>query len=139
MNNLFAIILMLFMLQPPTSDLTITITDLKTNSGVIRLAMYDNENAFPEQGDKAYRTAIAKIQGGKAVIELKSVDHGKYAIAAFHDANNDGVMNKNAFGIPKEGYGFSNNAMGNFAAPSFSAASFTVNENQNTHQFKMKY
>lgn len=138
MKNVLALLLMLIMLKPATSDLTITVTDLKSNSGVIRLAMYDNEKAFPEEGDKAYKTAIAEIKGGKAVIEFKNVDHGTYAIAAFHDANNDGVMNKNAFGIPKEGYGFSNNAMGNFAAPSFSAASFKVDENNTTHQFKLR-
>jgi uncharacterized protein (DUF2141 family) len=33
-------------------------------------------------------------------------------------------MNKSGFGLPKEGYGFSNNVMGAFGPPSYSRARF---------------
>ena len=35
-------------------------------------------------------------------------------------------MDRNLFGVPKEQFGFSNNAKGNFGPPSFEDASFTV-------------
>ena len=37
----------------------------------------------------------------------------------------NGKLDTNALGIPKEGYGFSNQAKAWFGAPSFAAASFT--------------
>jgi len=139
MRNIFALLVLLYMIKPDTSNLTVTIDNLKNDSGVVRLAIFDKESAFPDKGEKAYRTSVSKIKNGKATIVFKDVAHGTYAISAFHDANNDGVMNKNAFGIPKEGYGFSNNAMRNFAPPSFSEASFKVDESNNSHRFQFKY
>ncbi|MBK7290922.1 MAG: DUF2141 domain-containing protein [Chitinophagaceae bacterium] len=41
------------------------------------------------------------------------------SIAILHDENDDGKMNSNFLGLPKEGYGFSNNVMGNFGPPLF--------------------
>ena len=35
-------------------------------------------------------------------------------------------MDRNFFGVPKEQYGFSNDAKGSFVPPSFKDASFTV-------------
>jgi len=45
-------------------------------------------------------------------------------MAVIHDENMNGKLDTNWLGIPKEGYGFSNNARGVAGAPSFSAASF---------------
>jgi len=139
MKYLIITLAFLFMIRPDTTDLTVTITNLKSETGVVRLAIFDKASAFPDNADKAYDKAIAEVKNGKATVVFKNIPHGKYAISAFHDANNDGVINKNAFGIPKEGYGFSNDAMGSFGPPSFAAASFEVNENKNTHSFKLRH
>ena len=54
------------------------------------------------------------------------VPDGEYAIAAVLDTNANNKMDKNFIGIPKEQYGFSNNAMGRMSAPSFDQAKFSV-------------
>jgi uncharacterized protein (DUF2141 family) len=41
-------------------------------------------------------------------------------------------MNTSALGLPKEGYGFSNNVMGLFGPPSFSKAAVLVKEGAKT-------
>ena len=138
MKYLIITLAFLFMIRPDTTDLTITITNIKEDKGVVRLAIFDKASAFPDNADRAYDKAVGEVKNGKSTIVFKGVPHGKYAISALHDANNDGVINKNAFGIPKEGYGFSNNAMGSFGPPSFNDASFEVNENKNTHSFKLR-
>jgi len=139
MKYLIITLAFLFMIRPDTTDLTVTVTNLKSDSGVVRLAIYDKASAFPDNADKAYDKAIAEVENGKATIVFKGIPHGTYAISAFHDANNDGVLNKNAFGIPKEGYGFSNDAMGSFGPPSFDAASFRVSESKKSHSFKLRH
>jgi uncharacterized protein (DUF2141 family) len=44
----------------------------------------------------------------------------------FVDANKNLKIDKNFLGIPKEQYGFSNNAMGKLSAPSYEQAKFLV-------------
>ena len=44
--------------------------------------------------------------------------------------NNNGDIDLNFFGIPKEQFGFSNNVLGLFGAPKFDKASFKLNENK---------
>ena len=44
-----------------------------------------------------------------------------------HDENGDRQFNMNAFGMPTEGYGFSNDAAALFAPPDFKSAAFTYN------------
>ncbi|GEA12408.1 DUF2141 domain-containing protein [Alteromonas sp. KUL49] len=51
---------------------------------------------------------------------------GEYALRYFHDENDNGQMETNMFGIPTEGYGFSNNAQPNFGPASYSQIKFVV-------------
>lgn len=62
-----------------------------------------------------------------ASITFEAIPYGRYAIAILHDENDDMKMNKNFFGLPREGYGFSNNVMGTLGPPSFGKSSFLHN------------
>ena len=53
---------------------------------------------------------------------------GKYAISIIHDENNNDKLDTNFIGIPKEGFGFSNNPRIMFGPPSFEKASFEINQ-----------
>ena len=57
-----------------------------------------------------------------------SVEPGEYAIAVYHDENNNGHMDKRMFGIPKEPYGFSNNYRPLMSAPTFNDCKFAIGE-----------
>ena len=54
------------------------------------------------------------------------MDLGTYAVKLFHDANDNGRLDTNWIGIPKERFGFSNNAMGRFGPPDFDAVRFAL-------------
>ncbi len=51
---------------------------------------------------------------------------GTYAIGIFHDANLNNRLDNYFFGVPREQYGFSNNARGFMGPPSFEDAAFSV-------------
>jgi uncharacterized protein (DUF2141 family) len=68
-----------------------------------------------------------KAKKGLNSITLQNISDGRYALAIFHDENGDGKMNKNMLGIPKEGYGVSNNVKNLMSAPTFKEAAFTHN------------
>ncbi|WP_201341512.1 DUF2141 domain-containing protein [Abyssogena phaseoliformis symbiont] len=64
-------------------------------------------------------------------IIINGVEPDTYALSIFHDEDNN-TLGTNFFGAPNEGYGFSNNVIGNFGKPTFSEASFVINDNKET-------
>jgi uncharacterized protein (DUF2141 family) len=56
----------------------------------------------------------------------------------FHDENGNGKLDRNMVGIPKEGYGASNNPAKKMRAPTFDEAKFSVNSDQ-TVEVKLAY
>lgn len=99
--------------------LKIVIQDLENNTGVVHLELLDeDENHF-----KGY---TEKIINNESIIIIDSLKTGKYAFRYIHDENNNKEMDTNWLGIPKEGYGFSNNASGTFGPPKFSKTLFIV-------------
>ena len=64
---------------------------------------------------------------------------GRYALVMFHDANANGNLDQGMFGIPREGYGFSNNIRPHFHAPSFESAAFTASEGDTRLQIRLHY
>ena len=64
---------------------------------------------------------------------------GSYAVVVYHDANSNGVLDQGLFGIPTEGYGFSNNVRPRFHAPSLASASFSVSEGDTHLHIRLRY
>jgi uncharacterized protein (DUF2141 family) len=114
--------------QSANATLQITITKIKSDKGVIRLALCPPDAGFPDCKDKVVRSAALTISGGTASTTLTGLAPGKYAISVFHDANSNGKLDT-ALGIPKEGYGFSRNPGFKPRAPKFSEAGIEVSGN----------
>ena len=82
---------------------------------------------------KEKRSEVGVLAGIEAYIESQKLTQctldlpdGSYAIALYIDLNGNKKIDKNFLGIPKEQYGFSNNAMGTLSAPTFEQAQFIV-------------
>ena len=84
--------------------------------------------ADAEQHDsgKQMRGGQEDATGESTTLSLGNVPPGRYSVAVFLDEDEDGEFDKNFFGIPKEPFGFSNDAMGAMGKPSFEKASFEV-------------
>ena len=113
-----------FFPEPPAT-LHIEIVGIKEIQGFIRVAVYDSEDDF--MGEEVVASDGWKVVSNTLTGSIP-LTKGKYAISIFHDVNSDGELNTNIFGIPKEPYGFSNNAKGKFGPPSFEKAAFEVKE-----------
>ncbi|HAS40636.1 MAG TPA: hypothetical protein DCS93_09160 [Microscillaceae bacterium] len=107
--------------KPVAGELVVTVQNIKYNRGKIYMAVYNRKEGFLEVKN-AVATNVTKVNGNKAVIRFKNLKPGYYAIATYHDKNNDGKMNTNMFGVPTEYYGFSRDARARFSAPSFEDA-----------------
>ena len=101
--------------------LTIEIEGLKNSDGQILLE-FNNEKGEKIMGIK--KNIIEK----KCVIVINDLKPGKYAFKYFHDENKNEDLDCNWIGIPKEGFGFANNATGMFGPPSFKKTIFELKQ-----------
>jgi uncharacterized protein (DUF2141 family) len=109
-------------LSQPGGKLSIAVTGARNADGVVRCALFNSPAAFPKIGQE-WRGVIAPIRGGAANCVFSGVPAGT-AVAFFHAEHNETQLTTGLFGKPQQGYGFSNNATGNFGPPNFSAAAF---------------
>lgn len=111
------------------AQLTLEITDIKDVKGNMFIAIYDSEATFMNADEAAERDKIV-VNSKTFSTTFVDLPAGTYAIAIFHDENNNNELDTGWFGIPKEGYGFSNDATGKMGPPSFMAASFELGEQE---------
>ncbi len=102
-------------------SLTIEIIELRNNKGQVHLEL-SNENEEQITG------ITRNISNNKCLVVIDNLKPGKYAFKFFHDKNNNKELDTNRLGIPKEGFGFSNNPSMTFGPPSFDKTIFDVNE-----------
>ena len=111
--------------------LTVTVNNIE-EAGEIHVAVYDNAKAFEADRGEKGGAAPGITEGTIEMVEPGSVTYvydlqpDTYAIGIFHDVNLNNKMDNNFFGIPKEQYGFSNNARALFGPPDFEAAAFEL-------------
>jgi len=110
-----------------TCSLTIDVSELRNSEGTVQFALYNREDALPDEHYKKYfKKLTGKIVNGASTVTFENLPEGKYAVNILHDENNDGKIKKGII-LPKEGIGFSNfQSIGFSNRPSFSKASFSV-------------
>ena len=106
--------------------LTVEVTNIESDKGTIMIALFNREAGFPKDEKKAIRKMKVEIKNKRATIIFSDLETGNYAFALFHDENGNSEMDKNMFGIPKEGYGFSTNFKPTVSAPDFDEAAFKI-------------
>jgi|APTNR8051073442_1049403.scaffolds.fasta_scaffold01985_15 uncharacterized protein (DUF2141 family) len=111
--------------------LEINITKIKNNSGQVAIQILDERKKIVKQ-------ELVPISDKRCVLAVKGLPKGKYAVQIFHDENKNGKMDFNLLGIPKEGYGFSNDARGFMSEPAFSKQLFNLDQDR-AIQIKLSY
>ncbi|MGB8700337.1 MAG: DUF2141 domain-containing protein [Thermosynechococcaceae cyanobacterium] len=124
-----------------TTSLNVVFKDLRSSDGQVCLNLFSGPKGFPQGGAESNlaMSRCAPVANGVASVMLSDLPPGQYAISAYHDANNDGQMNKGAFGIPEEGFGFSNNPTIGFSAPTFDETQFQVSGSQSEVLIQLRY
>lgn len=99
-------------------SLSIRVDGVASSKGTLQVAVYTQEEDFLKvQG--VYRRDSIKAKSGSNELVLEGLPSGDYAVAIFHDENDNEELDKNWAGIPKEPLGFSNARMKTFGPPSF--------------------
>lgn len=109
----------------PLCSLTLHITGFRDDTGTAGALVFASPRGWPEKiGDTIVHGGVP-IQDHKAQLTFH-VPAGRYAAVAIHDENSNMKLDRNFLGIPKEGFGFSNNPHVSFSAPAFQSAEMPV-------------
>jgi uncharacterized protein (DUF2141 family) len=123
------------------ATLTVSVSGVRNDKGQVLIWVWNGPDGFPKKGDKSYK--VASIDANKAVNGIVTtkfeLSPGNFAVTTLHDENKNGEMDTNAFGIPKEGYGASNNVVIHLHAPSFEQAKFQVPVSCQKISISMRY
>ena len=108
------------------ATLTVRVIGARNAKGKIRVALFRSAEGFPGDASKSFRLENAPIDPKtlSSQVVLTDVPSGQYAVSVFHDENLNEKLDKNLMGIPKEGYGASNNPGRKMRAPTFDEACF---------------
>ena len=123
--SIFYLLVSTILPSPNQGSIDITIRKIQEPSGSVKIALYKNPKDFPDR-DKAFKVVEKKAQVPNVHHTFENLPQGDYAIAVFHDKNDDGELNFKLFFIPNEPYGFSNNFVPRYSKPTFNDARFTV-------------
>tara|TARA_B100001113_G_scaffold337839_1_gene319451 strand:- start:523 stop:939 length:417 start_codon:yes stop_codon:yes gene_type:complete len=118
--------------QDDYNTLNIEITELNNNNGSIVLELLDeNENQI-------LSFINIPIVDNKSTFKIDSIRSGKYALRFFNDDNENGKLDTNFFGIPKEEFGNSNNVKPKFGPPNFKDMIFRIEGDLNLKMISQK-
>jgi outer membrane protein len=109
-----------------SADLSVRIKDAPVD-GVLMFQVYDSANAFGDFRNPVKEVRPERRSDGTYFID--DVPAGDIALLVYVDENNNGVIDKNFIGIPREPLGISNNYRPK-GPPVFSRAAFPVAENE---------
>lgn len=120
--------------------LVVEMKGFKSDRGKALVALFASKDGFPDHPKKAARRMQVDIKKGAALAVMPDLRPGTYAVAVLHDEDGDRAMKTGLFGMPKEGYGASQDARGRFGPPSFADAKFEIRAGRKvTTRIKMVY
>jgi uncharacterized protein (DUF2141 family) len=117
----------------------IKVTNIKSSKGKIIINIFNNENSYEKQ-ETYKKFAFEKKNVIKGTLILTcDLQPGIYGITLVDDENENGTLDKSFFGMPKEGFGFSNFYMEKLKKPSFDDFKVNLNQSVNKVEVKVKY
>ena len=103
----------------------IVIEGVRSEKGKIVIAVFKDQEGFKTR--KPIKRIVlnkSELEGNEIVLTL---DSGIYGISVLDDENNNNKMDYNFFGMPKEGFGFSNYYHKGLSKPHFDKFKFEIN------------
>lgn len=121
----------------PPDVITFAVNDLRSDRGALRCGLYADADNWLDGDPRAGARAL--IRGGAATCVFRGIAPGTYAIAALHDEDDDGEMDKNLLGLPEEGHTASNNAQEGALTPDWDDARFDYRGGELHLHARMEY
>lgn len=135
--SVFLLLGHLSMAQENEVVLKVVVTGFKEPIGAARVLIFDQAEGYPGKREKALDLTQAQVESEKVEVSFNNLEIGRrYAIAIYHDKNENKHFDSNFFGIPTEGYGTSNN-INVLRSPTFEETSFILEKSGQTLNIKL--
>ena len=113
------------------ADLNVAVNGLKTSDGRLMINVVTAKEQLADATSALASMTLSARQEGVS-FTLHNLPAGTYGIQLFHDENNNGKLDTNLLGIPKEPWAFSNNAAGKFGPPKWQDIRFEISPEDTT-------
>lgn len=123
--------------EEKVSSFELVIEGISDIKGEVRVAVFNSEESYGEKEDPLH-AVVVEVKSDTVIWNEAKLPYGQYAIAVYHDKNVNGKLDSNFLGIPKEAYGFSNNARGKFGPASWKDAHFVIDEKSSSMSIQVK-
>lgn len=105
----------------PDFQLKIVVENLDVDYGVLMVEVVKGNG-------EVYKKLKVPVSSTQTIFDINDIPIGKYGVRYFHDENSNGFMDSYIVGIPKEGYGFSNNPPSKFGEPALKKILFEISD-----------
>jgi len=143
-KNVLAIVFLALLVVGPSpafsessGKLIIDISGFPSSDGYAMVALTNSNESYKGGEDAAIAKTKTMVVEQKAQVVFTNLPYGWYGISLYQDENNNGKMDKNMMGIPKEAYGFSNNAKGFFGKPDYKDVKFELKSSEKQIDIKL--
>jgi uncharacterized protein (DUF2141 family) len=123
---------------PAGSQVSVDLAGLRNAKGVVHFCLTSEASRFLQCKDDKGAVALTVAAGKAAHLMLGPVKPGTYALLVVHDENGNGKLDM-MMGIPREGFGFSNNPKIHMRAPRFDEVRFAVQGGAQTQSIRLRY
>ena len=117
--------------------LDVEIEGMRNQRGQIHACLTRHPSHFPDcrHDPEALKQSVA---AATKHVQFRGFRPGDYALTVLHDENSNGQMDK-LVGVPKEGFGFSQNPIVRFAAPSFDRVRIALTHGRTDAKVRIQY
>jgi uncharacterized protein (DUF2141 family) len=129
----------LFAQETETGTLEIRFNGIRTEEGAMAVGINTSSDGWPKKAQIQLQLPKKNMKDGVFVVQIPELPFGILAISVLDDVNNNVKMDM-TLGIPKEGYGFSNDAPIRFlSAPKYEDCAFEFTKSMQQISIKLEY
>ncbi|MEL6357877.1 MAG: DUF2141 domain-containing protein [Bacteroidota bacterium] len=129
---------LLYSAPPLTGSLSLTVDNIKYGKGRVWVGIYASADEFLDR-EKARLIEVQIDQAGEVTIPVDSLIFGEdYALAIFHDLNDNGEVDRNFLGLPSEPWAFSGEPKTRLRLPRFDEVKFTFDHETSEHVVRLR-
>ncbi|MFT5858355.1 MAG: hypothetical protein ACI865_000441 [Flavobacteriaceae bacterium] len=111
--------------------------NVRNNHGYLYIYLYQNAKQYPFHPYKHFKVSKKNVANKSLRFTIDCISKGMYAITAIDDENGNKDLDR-FWGVPTEGYAFSNNPK-TWNIPSYKRLIFGVYKQKNYKYIKMQY
>jgi len=120
-------------------SVSIEVQGVRSGKGTLVAVLYgDDPGKFLKKGARIARERVP-ARPGSVTVCLAAPGPGTYAAAVYHDENDNRRFDRSWTGLPREGFGVSNNPQLFLRAPNHAESAFEVRSGANVVKIDLRY